>query len=64
VVKKLNMLWNLQRKLNNININCKPIRNPLQSPLQSQKKAQKITYRFFGFWPAKTEPKPVGLGWF
>ena len=54
----------LQRKLDNININCKPIKNPLKAHNKAHYEAQKNAYRFFRFWASKTEPKPVGLGRF
>ena len=64
MVKKLNILWNLQRKLDNININCKPIKNPLKAHYKTHyeaKKSPKQAYRFFRFWASKTVSKPVGL---
>jgi hypothetical protein len=37
VAKKLNILWNFIKQLDNININGKPIRKPIKSPLERQK---------------------------
>jgi hypothetical protein len=41
VAKKLNILWNLLRKLDIININYKPIRNPLKAYYKAHYKAKK-----------------------
>jgi hypothetical protein len=38
VAKKLNILFNLLRKLNIIKINYKPIRNPLKAHYKAKKK--------------------------
>jgi len=35
--KKIKYIWNLQRKWDNININCKPIKYPLKAHYKAQK---------------------------
>jgi len=54
MAKKLNILWNFIRKLDNININGKPIRKPIKSPLERQKSPKK-QYKFFSSFDIKTE---------
>jgi hypothetical protein len=60
VEKKLNILWNLLRKLDIININYKSIRNSLKAHYEAYYKAkkepEKKTIGFSGFGPQKPNP--------
>jgi len=60
--KKIDLVKNLIRKVDNIIINYKPIRNliknPSKSPLKTHYKQPKIYYRFSRFFYIKNRTKP------
>jgi hypothetical protein len=63
--KKLNILWNLVRKLDNININYKPIRKPIKNLLESKKNPKNNIDFFLGIdIKNQTEPNHNQMGRF
>jgi len=58
MAKKLNILWNLVRKLDNINTNYKPIRKPIKNLLESKKKNPKNNIDFFLGFDIKNRTEP------
>jgi hypothetical protein len=64
VAKKFNILWNLIRKLDIININYKPIINPLKAHYEAHYEARKITIGFSGLRPQKLDPNRIETGQF